>query len=168
MFLVGSTAVGAEGAGDFSYCGEHILLADGKSVVHGQSHAELSLECSEYQLFKDAQTADGEIVGVGVVTEFVATSEERLADALAASDVELYMLSHTNGIANAVPGIVTQIGFILRVGGEVACEEDSVIEVLEAFFEGFLAVPFLGCGISDVEETIKIIPQPVVNGRDEG
>ena len=74
MFLVGSAAVGTEGAGDFSYCREHILLADGKSVVHGQSHAELSLECSEYQLFEDAQATDGEIVGVGVVTEFVQLS----------------------------------------------------------------------------------------------
>jgi hypothetical protein len=78
------------------------------------------------------------------------------------------MVTHANGIADAVPGIVTQIGIVLGIGREGACEEDSVIEVLEALFEGFFAVPFLGYGVSNVEEGIKITPQPVVDRRDEG
>jgi hypothetical protein len=78
------------------------------------------------------------------------------------------MLTHTNGIADAMPGIVTKIGVVLRIGGEGTREEDSVIEVLEAFLEGFFAVPFLRCGVSNVEEAIKIIPQPVINRGDEG
>ena len=78
------------------------------------------------------------------------------------------MLAHTNGIADAMPGIVTQIGVILRIGGEGTRKEDSVAEVLKAFFEGFLTVPFWGRGISDVEEATKIIPQPVIDRGNEG